>query len=258
MSEQRYRGGLFHTLKKILKAQGIRYCDLAELMQVSEPTIKRLFQEEDCKLSRLIELCDILGINLNDLVELASKTPSEPSQLPLETELALAADPSLTSFFMLLISELSTEAIAHESQLSEADVYLYLRELEKLELIRLGRNDSFHFTVPRPIRWRLDGPLHDLLIRINQQFITEAMSNHHSNESQFYSTSRLFSEHSIKQLHEEIDSLYQRFQQQAALDQIYYPTDQLTPYKMVATLTPFNLSKYFSVAKFHEREQIMT
>jgi DNA-binding Xre family transcriptional regulator len=254
MSEQRYRGSLFHTLKQILKAQGIRYCDLAELMQVSEPTIKRLFQEEDCKLSRLIELCDVLGIKLNDLIELASKTPAEPSQLPLETEQALAADPSLTSFFMLLISELSPEAIAKESNLTEADVYLYLRELEKLELIRLGRNDSFHFTVNRPIRWRVDGPLHDLLVSINQQFIKEALCSHHTTDSPFYSTSRLFSEHSIKQLHEEIDRIYQRFQQQAALDQIYYPTDQLKPYKMVATLTPFNLSKYFSVDRFNERK----
>lgn len=258
MSEQRYRGGLFHTLKKILKAQGIRYCDLAELMQISEPTVKRLFQEEDCKLSRLIELCDVLGIKLDDLIELASKTPSEPTQIPLETELALAADPSLTSFFMLLVGELSLEAIAQESNLTDVDVYLYLRELEKLELIRLGRNDSFHFTVTRPIRWRVDGPLHDFLVRVNQQFIKEAMSNHHANKSPFYSTSRLFSEHSIKQLNEELDRIYQRFQQQAALDQIYYPTDQLTPYKMVATLTPFNLSRYFSVSKFNEREQIMT
>jgi len=254
MSEHRQRSSLFGALKQILKKQGIRYKDLAEIMQTSEPTIKRLFQEQDCKLSRLIDICDALGISFNDLTDIASNTPVEPTGLTLETEQALAADPSLTSFFMLLISEISPEVIAQQSQLTSSDVYLYLRELEKLGLVRLGKQDSVHILVKRPIRWRLNGPLHHTLVRVNQNFIKEALSNHADGGYPFYSASRLFSEYSIKQLNDEAERLYQRFQQQAALDQMFYPTSQLKPYKMVTTIAPFNVPLYFEIDKFNERK----
>ncbi|MCW8127128.1 helix-turn-helix domain-containing protein [Microbulbifer halophilus] len=254
MSEQRQRSSLFGALKQVLKAQGIRYRDLADLMQTSEPTIKRLFQDQDCKLSRLIDICDVLGISFSDLMELASKTPIEPTTLSLATEQALAADPGLMAFFMLLVSEINLEAIARQNQLSRSDLYLYLRELEKLGLIRLGRNDSIHFAVKRPIRWRLDGPLHHTLVRVNQRFVKEALSSHGTGHFPFYSASRLFSEYSIRQLNEEVGRLYQRFQQQAALDQMFYPVDQLTPFKMVSTIAPFDIPRYFSVPKFNERQ----
>ena len=66
MDEQRQRTGLFSTLKQVLKSQGLRYRDLAELMDTSEPTIKRLFKEQDCKLSRLMDICKAIGVNFTD------------------------------------------------------------------------------------------------------------------------------------------------------------------------------------------------
>ncbi|WP_250655557.1 helix-turn-helix domain-containing protein [Alkalimarinus coralli] len=253
MSEHRQRSSLFGALKQILKSQGIRYKDLADIMQTSEPTIKRLFQEQDCKLSRLIDICDALGISFNDLTGIASNTPVEPTELTLDIEQALAANPSLTSFFILLISEISPEMIAQQSQLTRSDVYLYLRELEKLGLVRLGKQDSVHILVKRPIRWRLNGPLHHTLVRVNQNFIKEALTNHADGGYPFYSASRLFSEYSIRQLNDEVERLYQRFQQQAALDQMFYPASQLQPYKMVTTIAPFNVPQYFKIEKFNER-----
>jgi transcriptional regulator with XRE-family HTH domain len=171
VTEQRQRSGLFASLKQVLKAQGIRYKDLAEKMNTSEPTIKRLFAEQDCKLSRLMEVCEVLGISFTELVDLATNQPITPSTLALETEQTLASKPGLMSFFMLLVSEFDLESIIEHNKLSKHDAYLYLRELEKLELIRLRQDDSYYFLVNRPILWRLDGPLHSLLVKVNQNFI---------------------------------------------------------------------------------------
>jgi DNA-binding Xre family transcriptional regulator len=248
--EQRQRMGLFGSLKQILKAQKIRYKDLAELMNTSEPTIKRLFSEQDCKLSRLMEVCEVIGISFTELVELAAKQPITPTVLSLETEQVLASQPGLMAFFMLLVSEFDIESIIRHNQLSIHDGYRYLRELEKLELICLRQDNSFYFLVNRPIVWRLDGPLHPILVKVNQSFIKESISQHNSDNYPFYSASRLFNPDSIKRLNQDVDNLYQSFQKQAALDQMFYSSEELVPFKMVATIAPFDLVKYFQVPAF--------
>lgn len=250
MNEQRQRSSLFIALKQILKVQGVRYRELAELLQTSEPTIKRLFQDQDCKLSRLIEICRVLGINFEDLLELASNTPIESTVLSLDVEKKLAEQPGLMAFFVLLVSGIHHLTISEQNNLKHSDTYLYLRALENLGLIRIGTKDTIHFLVDRPIQWRLSGPLHSMLLKVNQQFVADTLSEHNTCGYPFYSTSRLFNIHSIKQLNDEVDRLYQRFQQQASLDQMFYPTEQLIPYKMISTIAPFELTRYFDVPAF--------
>ena len=250
MEEQRQRTGLFACLKQVLKAQGVRYQDLAKLMNTSEPTIKRLFAEQDCKLSRLMEVCDAIGISFTELVELASKQPVTPTSLSMDTEKTLATQPGLMSFFMLLVSEFDVDSIARANGLSQNDSYRYLRELEKLELIRLRADDSYYFLVDRPILWRLDGPLHSTLVKVNQVFIEQSISNHNREGFPFYSASRLFSPRSIMRLNRAVDAMYQSFQKQASLDQMFYPSEELVPYKMVGTLAPFEVTRYFKVPGF--------
>lgn len=253
MAPQQELNGLFRALKQVLKTQGLRYRDLAVMLETSEVTVKRLFQEQDCKMSRLTEICEVLGISLTELMSLAEHTPTEPSTLSTETEQALAEKPALFSCLVLLLSGFSSHDIAHANQLSQADIYRYMRELEKLQLLRLGKNNSVHLTVQVPIRWRLDGPLHQMLVQINQAFIEHTINEQHSGNFPFFSTSRLLSQHSAKQLQEEVNQLYQRFQKQASLDQLFYPVETLVPYKMVTTLAPFTVSKFFELPPFDEQ-----
>ncbi|WP_261843013.1 helix-turn-helix domain-containing protein [Aliamphritea ceti] len=250
MSPEQELGGLFSALRQVLKAQGIRYRDLASMLNTSEVTIKRLFQEQDCKMSRLLDICEAIGVSVADLLKLAEQAPSEPATLPLETEQVLAEQPGLFSCLILLLSGFDARAIGHYNQLSSADVYLYMRKLEKLQLVRIGVNDSVHLVVNMPIRWRLDGPLHQTLVEVNQAFIAQTISAQHQGDYPFYSTSRLFSPHSIRQLKDDIDKLYQRYQQQASLDQMFYPPEALEPFKMVTTMAPFNVPEFFAVPPY--------
>ncbi|MDI3324640.1 helix-turn-helix transcriptional regulator [Pontibacterium granulatum] len=253
MESQRERSSLFSTLKQVLKTQGIQYKELAEMIGMSEPTVKRLFQEQDCKLSRLLEICDKIGLSFSQLVEINGSNPPPPTLLPLETEQKIAAEPGLFAFFILLINHFEVDQIAHQNNLDEVDCYQYLRVLEQLDLIRLGRGNTVHFLTPRPIRWRLDGPLHQMLVTVNREFIATSMENHHKQGHSFYSTSRMLSEPSIKQLQDDIDALYQNFHKQATLDQMHYVPDQLQPYKLVLAASPFALNRYFAVPKFSVR-----
>ena len=253
MESQRQRSSLFVTLKQILKAQGIQYKQLAEMIGMSEPTVKRMFQEQDCKLSRLMEICDKIGLSFSELAEINRSSATPHSLLPVETERRLANDPALFSFFILLISHFDPEEIARQNRLDDLDSYQYLRALEALELIRIGKDNRVHLLVQRPIRWRLDGPLHPMLVRVNRDFIEETMDKQSKHKYLFYSTSRLLSPQSIKQLQDDVDALYENFQKQATLDQLHYPAEQLQPYKLVTAMAPFDLKRYFSVPKFSHR-----
>ena len=58
------------TLKKALKAKGIKYKDVAKHLCMSESNIKRQFTQGDISLSRLEKICDLLSMEISDLLEL--------------------------------------------------------------------------------------------------------------------------------------------------------------------------------------------
>jgi DNA-binding Xre family transcriptional regulator len=66
------RGDTFKILQGVLKARGMTYADLASRMEISEPTVKRIFAGHDCKLSRLLEICEIRKRRLSPTYSLPS------------------------------------------------------------------------------------------------------------------------------------------------------------------------------------------
>ncbi|TIU85390.1 MAG: helix-turn-helix transcriptional regulator, partial [Mesorhizobium sp.] len=61
-------GPIFEALKRTLKAKGLTYRTLAERMGVSEPTVKRIFHEKNCKLDRLMEICVAADVELENVL----------------------------------------------------------------------------------------------------------------------------------------------------------------------------------------------
>lgn len=251
MSSHYDRAGLFGALKQVLRAKGMVYKDLAAILDVSEPTIKRLFQEQDCKLSRILDICTALNIEFSELVEISkSREFASGTRLAEEVEAYLAANKDLAAFFILLTGQFDVAQIAAMNHLSDSDVYRYLRELEKLQLLRLGKNNTAHLLVERPIKWRLDGPLHETLVQVNKRFIEEAIREYQPELYPLYATSRLLSRSSVEQLNEQVHQVFEQFQRKAALDQSFYPISELQPYRLVLTLKPFSVQNYFPVKSF--------
>src|SRR5690554_7626556 len=66
-----------NALKKLLKLKGIVYQDLAEGLELSLPSIKRLFSTGDISLNRLDKICEIAGIDFRS-EEHTSELQSRP------------------------------------------------------------------------------------------------------------------------------------------------------------------------------------
>jgi len=58
-------------IKSLLKSKGLTYADLAGALDVSEVTVKRVLNNNDISLQRLVQISNILGVSLfEELAEL--------------------------------------------------------------------------------------------------------------------------------------------------------------------------------------------
>ena len=61
-------GALLRAIKSALRMRGLTYRDLARLLEVSEPTVKRDLSKGRFSLRRLDQICAALGLTLADLL----------------------------------------------------------------------------------------------------------------------------------------------------------------------------------------------
>lgn len=249
MNDTQHREQLFYVLKQALKSRGYTYAKLAQALEVSELTIKRLFRDKDCKMSRLIEVCSVIGLGFSDLVAMQERMHSPAQYLPIKIEEKIAQNPDLFSVFVLLISHISPQTIASQYQLSESELYQYLRELEKLELLEIEKDNRIRFTVPLPIRLRFDGPLGFPIKRANKEFISHCIENESKTGYSFYTCSRLMRESSFELIQEQFVQLQRDYEYLAAQDQMFYSNDELSLYKMSAAFGLFPVMQLFPLSK---------
>ena len=223
---------IFEVLRNALRAKKKTYKDLAEYLNVSELTIKRMFKEQDCKISRLVAVCQFLQINLDELLAFSNRYSDHPQYLSEQVEQALAADRTTFGVLLLIISSLTTDDILRVTQLNNIELYKVLRKLEKLGIIQIQSDNQFIISTPLPIAWRRHGALTSALKRINLKYLAYCFDNHQVPEHHYYSTSRLMSADSSAAIKQKLDEVYRLFQQLATQDQLFHHSSQLTPYKL--------------------------
>ena len=150
---------IVETLKKVLKARGMTYADLALALRVSTPTVKRLFSQRTFTLERLEEILKVLELDFHELARLSHGRRSGPAELSVEQESALAKDARLFSVFWLLCNEWRFDEIVSEFRLGAAQITSYFARLERLRLIDWRPGNRARLRVPKHYVWRTGGPL---------------------------------------------------------------------------------------------------
>jgi transcriptional regulator with XRE-family HTH domain len=150
---------IVETLKKVLKARGMTYAELALALRVSTPTIKRLFSQRTFTLERLEEILKVLELDFHELARMSHGRRSGPAELSVEQESALAKDARLFSVFWLLCNEWRFDEIVAEFRLGAAQITSYFARLERLRLIDWRPGNRARLRVPKHYVWRTGGPL---------------------------------------------------------------------------------------------------
>jgi DNA-binding Xre family transcriptional regulator len=204
------------TLKRCLKMRGLTYRTLAERINLSEASVKRIFSERSFTLRRLEQVCGALEISLSELLRMSDAGDDRASKLSLEQEQALARDPALLSYFYLLLNGWSEAEIRRDYEFEEAKLLELRSRLIELELIEGLPRRGHRLRVGRQILWRKDGPVRRAYER---QVKSEFLQSDFAGRGDFFSWQPAeLTAASIEMLKRKLAQLQREFLEMAELD----------------------------------------
>jgi transcriptional regulator with XRE-family HTH domain len=150
---------LVSALKAELRRRGLSYAMLAEHLEVSESTVKRLCSSGSFSLRRLLEVCDVLGIGIGELAALADERQRNVEQLEADQEQALVENSKLLLVAFLLLNDWRVPEILDAYELDELEIVRLLAQLDRLKLIDLLPGNRVRMRLSRRFAWRSNGPI---------------------------------------------------------------------------------------------------
>jgi DNA-binding Xre family transcriptional regulator len=252
------RAELFELLKSILKARGVTYADLARQLTLSEPTIKRIFSERDCKLSRMNEICTALDLTLDDLVAEANRVEVRPSQLSGVQEARLAEDRPAFSLFLLLLDGMPPEAIQEQCQLENLKILELGTTLERLGLAEVMPGNRIRLTIQGPVEFRRDGLLHQTLLKLNMDFLRNTYLAQDTDHSAYLTQTRRMTRKTAQHILTRLRDVQMELSNFARRDQLTQPKNALRSYKLGIALAPVAFSELLSLTEEGSQSQNAT
>ncbi|MBY0553125.1 helix-turn-helix transcriptional regulator [bacterium] len=142
------------VLKLLMKQKSKTYKDLAEHLNLSEVSVKRIMSKEDLSFSRFMEICNWLEVSLSEIEKLANYgQTNQKVRFTEKQEQFLVKNPEYLSFLFNMYVEDDPEKVRKKFNISEKSMNLYLLRLEKHELIKKvsGQYRPVSRDVPSPI-----------------------------------------------------------------------------------------------------------
>lgn len=162
---------LIETLKQALKAHGKTYLDVARHLKLSEASVKRLFSQKSFSLQRLDEVCQLIDIEITDLVHLMSERSGTGaiSRLSLEQEQEIVGDLELLLITVCVLNRWTLEQILADIDITETRCIQHLAKLDRLNMIELLPRNLVKLRVAPTFQWRENGPIQQFFLEKLQQ-----------------------------------------------------------------------------------------
>lgn len=164
------RNFLFDSLRAHLKARSFTYKDLASGINLSEPTIKRIFSNNDCTIERLEEICQFMQLDLADLVKSTPKKRKLIGQLTRKQEDELAANMKLLMIAVCVMGLWTFEDMLSHLSIAKNECIDLLHRLNKIGFIELHANNKYRLLVAKDFTWIVDGPIMQLVKGVSNDF----------------------------------------------------------------------------------------
>jgi transcriptional regulator with XRE-family HTH domain len=150
---------LVDALKRILKARGITYAEVAAGLGLSEASIKRMFSRRDFTLARLEDVCRVAGVDFGELAREVTQEEAGLTHLTVEQEEEIVSDPKLMLIALCAVGNWTLEQIVATYDISEAECIGYLVRLDRRRIIELGAENRIRPLISRTFSWLPDGPI---------------------------------------------------------------------------------------------------
>ena len=150
---------IIEALKRELKVRGITYRGLADRLDLSESAIKHMFSTGNFSLRRLDELCDVLELDIADLVTISETMEPRIEQLTEEQEQEIVSDIKLLLVAYCLINYWTFDEIIERYDVSPEEGLKLLRRLDRMRFIELQPGDRVRLLVANNFAWRKNGAI---------------------------------------------------------------------------------------------------
>lgn len=162
------------ALKRALKAKDILYKDLAEILKLSESSVKRILSSKSLTLERLEEVCRATDISFAEIVRMAEfDDESYFKTLTEDQEKVLAENSRLMQYFMLLHDNMPPGRILKEYQIDAEEAHKFLFQLDRMNIIELHPKDRVRLKYLGRLKFRKEGPLGKKLFAQTKQAYLE-------------------------------------------------------------------------------------
>lgn len=209
---------LISTIKRQLKSQGITYRDVAKVLEISEPSIKRMFSSGTFSLNRLVQVCNMLGFTVAELARDAQVNQYKLNTLTEKQERDIVANSNLLVITVLVINHWTLRDIVDHYKFTEAECIKYLLQLVALRIIDLLPGNRIRLNVTRDFQWLPNGSIQQYFDNTGlNDFLQGGFAQ--DNET-FTFIHGMFTEQTLMQARDELKNLRQKFSQlhEASLD----------------------------------------
>mgnify|MGYP000674803938 CR=1 FL=1 len=193
------------TLKQLLRDKKVTYKFIASKLDLSEANIKRVFATDSFTLSRLEQICHLIGLELSDLFLLAEKQKEQLQQLTHEQEQQLINNPKLLLVAVCVRDGWSFEEIINYYAIDEFEAVQLFAKLDRLNVLQLLPNNHYKLLIAQDFRWIKNGPLERFM---EQEVMTKFMNSKFDEQDsfRFYLRGR-YSAASVEQIKRKLNQL---------------------------------------------------
>lgn len=150
---------LLGVVKKNLKARNLTYLDVANALELSEPSIKRMFSDGNISLTRLDQVCTLMDMDISDVVKALESEIRQTTEISIEHEEALCADPKLLVCAFLVTNGWKFNEILSHYNYTTHELIQHLATLDKLKIIELMPRNRIKLLISARFTWNKNGPI---------------------------------------------------------------------------------------------------
>ncbi len=168
---------LIETVKSLLKKEGKTYADVADHLQLSQASVKRLFSEKNMSIQRLDDICSLLDMEIADVVQEMCARQHTISELTHRQEKSIANSLDLLMVTVLVLNRWSLKQIISRYNFTEAQCIRYFAHLDRLGIVELLPKNRIKLLTSRNFKWRENGPIMQVFRqKVDQEYFSASFS----------------------------------------------------------------------------------
>ncbi|TVZ40738.1 hypothetical protein P886_0066 [Alteromonadaceae bacterium 2753L.S.0a.02] len=150
---------LVATLKQELRRKHVTYRQIADLLELSEASVKRMFASGQFTLERIDAICKLIEWDWIDLADAARNREKKLDELTATQEVEIARDIELLMVAVSVINGFSFQDLIEQYELTESQCIQKLAKLDRLNLIELLPGNRIKLKISTNFRWNPNGPI---------------------------------------------------------------------------------------------------